>query len=173
MAEGILPIFLCSSRRRAVFFRKKIPPGFNRGGGGGGLRSPRDNLTFLCPFQPNLGGESFNDWGGGGRECNKSVPVLGGDDTKIALTRDIFYQTPGEMSSVRGKLADHVGDHVVLSREEVVLMTFPETKLSYPRPPQSLKHSGGRELKGGGGGFSEDITVCSVGAPVQAKVLHG
>ena len=77
--------------------------------------------------------ESFNNWGGG--ECNKFVPVWGGDDTKIAPTGDIFDQPTGEMSSIRGKLADHVGDHVVQSPEGVVLMTSPETKLSYPRPP--------------------------------------
>ena len=41
-----------------------------------------------------------------------------------------------------GKLADHVGDHVVLSPEGDVLVTSPETKSSYPRPPQSLNLSG-------------------------------
>ena len=35
-----------------------------------------------------------------------------------------------------------MGDHVVLSPEGVVLVTSPGTVLSYPRPPQSLKHSG-------------------------------
>ena len=40
-----------------------------------------------------LGG--FNDWGG--RGCNKFVTVLGGNDTKIAPTVDIFDQPPGQM----------------------------------------------------------------------------
>ena len=41
--------------------------------------------------------ESFNDWGGGwGR--HKFVPVLGGDDTKVAPPGDLFDQPPGEMS---------------------------------------------------------------------------
>ena len=44
------------------------------------------------------------------------------------------------MRLVRGKLADHVGDHVVLSPEGAVLVTSPGTKSSYPRPPQSLRH---------------------------------
>ena len=34
----------------------------------------------------------------GGRECNKFVPVLGGDGTKIAPTGDISDQPPGGMS---------------------------------------------------------------------------
>ena len=46
------------------------------------------------------------------------------------------------MSSIRGKLANHVGDHVVLSPERVVLVTSPGTASSYPRPPQSLKVGG-------------------------------
>ena len=42
-------------------------------------------------------------------------------------------------------LADHVGDHVVLSPERAVLVTSLRTKSSYPRPPQSLNpsHLGG------------------------------
>ena len=39
--------------------------------------------------------ESFNDWGG--RGCQKYVPVLGGDGTKIATPGDIFDQPSGEM----------------------------------------------------------------------------
>ena len=39
------------------------------------------------------------------------------------------------------KLADHVGDHVVLSPEEAVLLTSLGTESSYPRPPQSLNNS--------------------------------
>ena len=39
------------------------------------------------------------------------------------------------MSRIRGKLADYVGDHVVLSPEGVILVTSPGTESSYPRPP--------------------------------------
>ena len=76
-----------------------------------------------------------------GRGCNKLVPVLRGNGTKIAPTGDICVQPPGEMSWIRGKLADHVGDHAVLSPEEVVLVTSSGTKLSHPRPSQSLNNS--------------------------------
>ena len=48
-----------------------------------------------------------------------------GGGTKIAPPGDIFDQPPGEMSSIRGKLADHIGDHVVLSPEGAVLMPLP------------------------------------------------
>ena len=85
--------------------------------------------------------ESFNDWGG---DVTKFVPVLGGDGTKIAPLGDLFDQLPEEISWIRGKLADNVGDHVVLSPERVVLVTSPGTESSYPRPPQSLKHSQGQ-----------------------------
>ena len=78
---------------------------------------------------------------GGGAGSNNFVPVLGGDDTKIAPAGDIFRQPPGGMSSVRGKLANHVEDHVVLSPEGVVLVTSTGTESSYPRPPQSLNNS--------------------------------
>ena len=64
-----------------------------------------------------------------------------GDGTKIALTGDIFDQPPGGMSCIRGKLADHVGDQLVLSPEGPVLVTSPGTESSYPRPPQSLNNS--------------------------------
>ena len=60
---------------------------------------------------------------------------------KIAPTGDIFDQSPGGMSRIRGKLADHVGDHIVLSPEEGILVTSPGTESSYPRPPQSLNNS--------------------------------
>ena len=74
--------------------------------------------------------------GGRGRGSNKFVPVLGGDGTKIAPTGDLFDQPPDEMSSIRGKLADHVGDHVVLSPEGVVLMTIPRDEIVvFPPPP--------------------------------------
>ena len=76
--------------------------------------------------------------GGGGGGCNKFVPVLEGDGTKIAPTGDIFVQPLGGINWIRGKLADNVGDHVVLSPEGAVLVTYPGTESSYPRPPQSL-----------------------------------
>ena len=40
--------------------------------------------------------EPFNDWRGRGR--HKFVPVLGGDDTKIAPPEVLFDQPPGDMS---------------------------------------------------------------------------
>ena len=40
--------------------------------------------------------EPFNDLRG--RGCHKFVPVLGGDDTKIAPPVDLFDQPPGVMS---------------------------------------------------------------------------
>ena len=76
-----------------------------------------------------------------GRGCNKLVPVLRGNGTKIAPTGDICVKPPGEMSWIRGKLANHVGDHAVLSPEEVVLVTSSGTELSHPRPSQSLNNS--------------------------------
>ena len=76
-----------------------------------------------------------------GRVCNNLVPVLRGNGTKIAPTGDICVQPPGEMSWIRGKLADHVRDHAVLSPEEVVLVTSSGTELSHPRPSQSLNNS--------------------------------
>ena len=39
--------------------------------------------------------DKFNDWGGGGGII--FVPVLGGNNTKIAPTGDIFDQPPGQM----------------------------------------------------------------------------
>ena len=78
---------------------------------------------------------------GGGRGCNKFVPVLGGNGTKTGPTGDIFDQLPGQMRRIRGKLADHIGDRVVLSTEGAVLVTSSGTKSSYPRPPQSLNPS--------------------------------
>ena len=71
------------------------------------------------------------------------VPILRGNGTKIAPTGEIFDQPPGGMSWIRGKLANHVGDHVVLSPEEGVLVTSPGTESSYPRLPQSLNNSRG------------------------------
>ena len=92
----------------------------------------------MSSFTINL--ESFNDWGGG-RGCHKCVHVLRGDGTKIAPPGDLFDQPSGEMNYIWGKLADHIEDHVVLSPEGVVLVTSLGTESSYPRPPQSLKHS--------------------------------
>ena len=78
--------------------------------------------------------------GGGGRGCTKFSPVWGGDGTK-SPTGDIFDQPPGGMISIWGKLAGHVGDHVVLSPDRAVLVTSSGTESSYPRPPQSLNNS--------------------------------
>ena len=48
-------------------------------------------------------------------------------------TWDIFDQTPGEMSLIRGKLANHVvGDHVVPSLEGADLMRPPGMESSNP-----------------------------------------
>ena len=78
---------------------------------------------------------------GKGWGCNNFYPVWGGDGTKIAPTGDIFDQPPGRTSSIRGKLADHLGDHVVLSPEGTVLATSTGTESLYPHPPQSLNNS--------------------------------
>ena len=59
----------------------------------------------------------------------------------MAPTGDIFDQPPGRMSSIRGKLADHLGDHVILSPEGTVLATSTGTESLYPHPPQSLNNS--------------------------------
>ena len=71
---------------------------------------------------------------GAGRGSHKFVPVLVGDGTKIAPPGDLFYQPLGEMGSIRGRLVEHVGDHVVLSSKGVVLVSSPGTELSYPCP---------------------------------------
>ena len=72
----------------------------------------------------------------------------------MAPTGDIFDQAPGRMSSIRGKLVDHLGDHVVLSPEGTVLATSTGTESLYPYPPQSLNNSipvfcryGGRDTR--------------------------
>ena len=76
-----------------------------------------------------------------GGVCDKFVPVLGGDGTKIVPPGDLFDQPPGELNSIRGKLADHAGDNVVLSPEGAVFVPSPGTESSYPRPPHSFEHS--------------------------------
>ena len=90
------------------------------------------------------GRESFDEWG---RGCRKLVAVLRGDSTKIVLPGDIFDQTPSEMSRVRGKLADHEGDHVVLSPEGAVLVTSPRMESLYCR----FSTAGGGNSFGTGG----------------------
>ena len=59
------------------------------------------------------------------------------------VSRALIWRTPcpGEISVIRGKLTDHIGDHVVLSPEGVVLVTSPGTASSYPRLPQLMKYS--------------------------------
>ena len=75
------------------------------------------SINIRCSFPHGL----FSDWEGGG--CRKFVPVLGGDGTKLAPIRDIFNQASGELSVIRGKLADYIEDHAVLSPEGANLMT--------------------------------------------------
>ena len=75
---------------------------------------------------PACATDPFNDWEGA--RSSNFVPVLGVDGTKIAPTGDIFGQPPGGMSSVRGKLANHVEDHVALSPEGAVLVTSTGTE---------------------------------------------
>ena len=94
-----------------------------------------------CPWTAVLFSGEIRSTIEGGRGCNKCVPVLRGNGTKIAPTGYIFDQPPGGMSWVRGKLAGHVGGHVVLSPEEGVLVTSPGTESSYPRPSQFLNNS--------------------------------
>ena len=100
-----------------------------------------------------------------GRGCNEFVPVLRGNGTKIAPTGDICDQLPGEMSWIRGKLADHVGDHAVLSPEEIVSVTSSGTKLSYPRPSQSLNNSA---LVGGVSAHSGAVSLRELSALTES-----
>ena len=76
--------------------------------------------------------ESFNGWGG--RGCRKFVPVLAEDGTKIAPPRDIFDQSPGEMSQIRGKLTDYVEDHAVTSPEIFGAPPFTDGRTRFPAP---------------------------------------
>ena len=80
-----------------------------------------------------LGKKLFNDWGG--RDCRKFFPALGEDGSKTAPPWDVFDQPPGELSWIRGKLADHVKDHAVLYPEGTILVTTMGTESIYPRPP--------------------------------------
>ena len=65
--------------------------------------------------------------------------VLGGDGKKISPFGDIFYHPPCERSSICSKLANNVGDHVVLSPVGAVLVLSPGTESCgippYPPPP--------------------------------------
>ena len=51
---------------------------------------------------------------GWGQGWYRFVPVLVVDGTKTAPPGDLFDQLPVEMSSIRGKLANNVGDNVAL-----------------------------------------------------------
>ena len=92
-----------------------------------------DHLSSNEVFADSPINESFNDWGG--RGCRKFVPVLKGNGPKIARPGDIFDQSPGEMSSIQGKLADHIEDRAVLSSEVAVLATTPGRNRCIPGPP--------------------------------------
>ena len=82
------------------------------------------------------GKESFTEWRGG--YC-KFVPISGGYGTKKCPLGNIFDLPRGEMSCIRGKLSDRVGNNVILSPEGAVLMAFPGTESS--NPPHSLNDS--------------------------------
>ena len=64
------------------------------------------------------------------------IPVLGGGGTKKVSRPpvDMFDQPSVEMKRTRGKLADHVGDHVVLSQKGAVLVISPGTEYSNTPP---------------------------------------
>ena len=62
-------------------------------------------------------------------------PRFGRGRHKSSPFRGLFDQPSGEMNRIRGKLADYVGDHVVLSPEGIFLATSSGTESSYPRPP--------------------------------------
>ena len=72
--------------------------------------SSQSSKAFFWSFLVVYGSRS-RIWGR--REYNKFVPVLGRDGTKIVPPGNIFDQPSGKMSRIRGKLPDHVGDHVV------------------------------------------------------------
>ena len=103
-----------------------------------GQATPSHYINITIPTSYAFQTRSTSD---GGRGCNNFVPVLRGNGTKIAPTEDIFDQPPGGISWIRGKLANHVGDHVVISPEEGVLVSSPGTASSYSRLPQLLNNS--------------------------------
>ena len=55
-----------------------------------------------------------------------------------SLSWDVFDQPSCEKSSIRSKLADHVGDNVVLSPGGAVLLTATRRIVDPPPPPPSL-----------------------------------
>ena len=72
----------------------------------------------------------------------QTCPRLGGNGIKIAPPGDIVDQPTCERSSIRRKLTDHVGNHVVLSPGGAVLVISPGEKSSNPpTPSQSLNDS--------------------------------
>ena len=61
---------------------------------------PQGSSERVLPSQVTMdqlicASEPFNDWGGEWG-CNKIVPVLGGNDTKIVPSADIFDQLSGQ-----------------------------------------------------------------------------
>ena len=106
----------------------------------GGITAAGAIAERSSAYRERLTSDPFNDWRAG-RGCNKLLPVLGVDGTKIAPTADIFVQPPAGMNWIWGKLAGHVEDHVFLSPEGAVMVTYPEPESSYPRLPQSLNNS--------------------------------
>ena len=73
--------------------------------------------------------------------CRIFFPVLGGDGAKIAPTGDIYDQPPGEISWIRGKLADHVEDHAVSIPGRGCFGDLPGDGIVVSPPPQSLNDS--------------------------------
>ena len=59
----------------------------------GGCHYTRERETGTLTISQK---DPFNDWGRG-RGCNKCVPVLGGNGTKMVPTGDIFDQPLGQM----------------------------------------------------------------------------
>ena len=53
---------------------------------------------------------------------------LGGDGTKTVTLGDVYNQSPCERSSVRSKQTNHVGDRIVMSPTEAILVTSPWPK---------------------------------------------
>ena len=57
---------------------------------------------------------------------------------ELLRLQNIFEPSQRKYGIIWEKLADHVGNHVVLFPEGAVLVTFPGTESPYPRPPHSL-----------------------------------